>query len=175
MNAVSQISSEMSAALAVDLASEVWPENVVFKNHGIDPIHGGHLLQQEWFRKMVDEAKREWSSITSAKQRIKLKTQIAVEQSIGDLFSIVTDANTPAAARVAAFKELKDVAGVAVQEQSGPASNAPTVNIFLNGDSEPAFSISAPKQTRREEDETDVIDVTPSNQDDDEIYGMAPL
>lgn len=173
MNAINQISSDMSAALAVDLASEVWPESQVFANHGVDPIYGAALLQQEWFRKMVDEAKREWSSISNAKQRIKLKTQVAVEQSIGELYTIVTDSNVPAAARVAAFKELKDIAGVAVQDQAGPAHNAPTVNIFLNGSNEPAFSISAPKIIDQEE-EPDFIEVTQSNQDDD-IIGMAPL
>lgn len=172
MNAINQISSDMSAAVAVDLASDVWPENQVFSNHGIDPVYGAALLQQPWFRKMVDEAKREWSSITNAKQRIRLKTQVAVEQSIGDLYTIVTDVNTPAAARVAAFKELKDIAGVASQESVGPANNAPTVNIFLNGDGEPAFSVSTTKPKVVEE--APVIDVTPSNLDD-EIIGMAPL
>jgi hypothetical protein len=174
MNAVSQISSEMSAALALDLASEVWPESTVFQNHGVDPIYGAALLQQAWFRKMVDEAKREWSSISSAKERIKLKSQIAVEQALGDLYAIVTDKTTPAAARVAAFKELKDVAGVAINEQAGPMSTAPTVNIFLNGDTEPAFSVSSSK-THRDAEETDFIEVTPSNQDDADIFGMAPL
>ena len=173
MNAVSQISSEMSSALALDLAAGIWPENQVFANHGMDPIYGAALLKQEWFRKMVDEAKREWSSINSAKERIKLKSQIAVEQSLDKMYGIVADPNTPAAARVSAFKELKDVAGVAAQEQGGPASNAPTVNIFLNGDDQPAFSISAPKIINQE-DESDIVEVTPSNLDD-EFIGMAPL
>jgi hypothetical protein len=72
---------------------------------------------------------------------------------------------------VAAFKELKDVAGVAVQEQAGAAGSVPTVNIFLNGDNEPTFSMSA-NAVERERD--DVIDVTPSNPKEDDI-GMAPL
>lgn len=170
MNAISQISSEMSAALAVDLAADMWPEADVFARHDVDPVYGAALLQKDWFRKMVDEAKREWSSITNAKQRIKLKSEIAVEQALGDLFTIVTDAKTPAAARVAAFKELKDIAGVSVQEQQGPGATAPTVNIFLGGPDEPSFTMSAPKVVN----ENPVIDVTPSNLDDD-IIGMAPL
>lgn len=170
MNAISQISSEMSAALAVDLAAEMWPEADVFARHGVDPVYGAALLQKNWFRKMVDDAKREWSSITNAKQRIKLKSEIAVEQALGDLFSIVTDTKTPAAARVAAFKELKDIAGVSVQEQAGPGTNVPTVNIFLGGSDEPTFTMSAPKVVKEDQ----VVDVTLSNLDDD-IIGMAPL
>lgn len=172
MNQISQISSELSAALAVDLAAGMWPEGEVFERHGIDAVRGASLLQQDWFRKMVDEAKKEWSSINSAKERIKLKAQVAVEQSIADLFAIVVDGKTPAAARVAAFKELKDVAGVSVQDSTGSAANVPSVNIYLNGNAEPAMTITAPKVIK----EDPVIDVTPSNlSDDDDFLGMAPL
>ena len=180
MNAISQISSEMSAALALDLAANIWPEADVFKNHNVDPLYGAALLQQDWFRKMVDEARREWSSISNAKQRIRLKSQLAVEHSIEELYAVVTDKQTPAAARVAAFKELKDLSGAAQGDgdSGGGGPQAPTVNIFLNGEESPAISITSGKRTSSQ----DVLDteplevmeaeeVTPSNLD----IGMAPL
>lgn len=175
MNQISQISSELSAALALDLAADLWPENQVFANHGVDPIYGAALLQKDWFRSMVDEAKREWSSVNNAKERIRLKSQIAVEMSIEELYTVVTDKGTPAAARVAAFKELKDLSGAAVQDTSVGGPTAPTVNIFLNGNSTPSVSITPSHIPEPEPD--DVIDihaeeVTPSNP---EIAGMAPL
>lgn len=149
MNAISQISSEMSAALALDLAADIWPEADVFANHGLDPVYGSALLQQDWFSQMVEEARREWSSITNAKQRIRLKSQIAVESSIEELFSIVHDAKTPAAARVAAFKELKDLSGAAVPDATLGGANGPVVNIVFNGE---AMTIAS---TGQDEDEND--------------------
>lgn len=178
MNQISQISSDLSAAVALDLASNMWTESEVLARHGIDPVHGAKLLQQDWFKKMVAEAKSEWASIKNAKERIRLKSQVAVEQAIVDLFTIITDKQIPASARVAAFKELKEVAGVVVQQDSGPAGNVPSVNIFLNGDpNEPSFSVSAPKVVREAPEielTAEDLAVTPSNPDDDFI-GVAPL
>lgn len=179
MNALSQISSEMSAALALDLAADIWPEADVFKNHGVEPVYGAALMQQEWFKKMIEEARREWNSITNAKQRIRLKSQLAVEHSIDELYTVITDKTVPAQARVAAFKELKDLSGAAAQENSGAGGPAvPTVNIFLNGADEPSVSISTTKRrTPAVEDayEEDIVDVTPGNPDDWEIEGLAPI
>lgn len=175
MNAVSQISSEMSAALALDLAADIWPEAEVFSNHGLDPTYGAALLCQDWFRKMVDEARREWGSISNAKQRIRLKSQLALEHSIEEIYKVVTDKKIPAAARVAAFKELKDLSGVTQGEQAaGDGRNSPTVNIFLNGSAEPAISISSSSRKNVENEENDVVDVTPSNQLGFDV-GLAPL
>ena len=169
----SQISSEMSAALAVDLASNVWPENQVFANHGVDPIYGANLMQQDWFKKMVDEAKREWNSISSAKDRIKLKSQVAVEMAIKDLYDLVVDQKIPAAARVAGFKELKDIAGVSAPDAGGGGSHGPVVTIHLGG-APMTVSGKVPKVL----DEDDMIDVTPSIQSEgarDDFVGNAPL
>jgi len=171
MNAISQISSDLSAALALDLASDIWPEAQVFANHGVDPLHGGALLQQEWFKAMVDEAKREWSAISNAKQRIKLKSQIAVEMSIDKLYAIVGDAEVAASARVSAFKELKDVAGVAAPDPNANRGTVPMVNIFLQGDDAPSVSVSATNVQPMAEEH--IIDVTPSNNSD--MRGLAPL
>jgi len=173
MNAISQISSDLSAAMALDLASDLWPESSVFANHGVTAQHGASLMQQDWFKAMVDDARREWSSISNAKQRIRLKSQIAVEMSINELYAIVTDANVPATSRVAAFKELKDVAGVAVVDHSASLGSVPTVNIFLDGDSTPSVTVSASAAPRPADDGHDIIDVTPSDSTD--YVGMAPL
>jgi hypothetical protein len=172
MDSLSQISNEMSAALALDLAADIWPEADVFRNHNIDPVIGAKLIQQDWFRQMVDEAKREWSSITNAKQRIRLKSQLAVEHSIETLYQVVVDNNIPAASRVAAFKELKDVSGVSQSDEERAAgAGAPMVNIYLNGDDGPSISITSDSKKPVLQNNDDVIDITPSNQD----FGMAPL
>lgn len=175
MSTLGQISSELSAAMALDLASDIWPEADVFRNHGIEPVYGAALLQQAWFRKMVDDARSEWNAVSNAKQRIRLKSQIAVEQAIEELFALITDKNNPAQARVAAFKELKDVSGVAAdQQEAGGGATMPTVNIFLGGDSTPSISITGRARPVSLEPEEDLVDVTPSYRDES-IEGLAPL
>lgn len=166
MNQISQISSELSAALALDLAAGLWSESQVFANHGIDPQYGAVLLQQDWFVEMVEQAKRDWGAIKNARERIKLKSQLAVEMAITDMYSLAVDTNQTGQARVAAFKELREIAGVTDKgtgkDNSGPA--VPVVNIYLDGDSSPTVSVSANKLPDDGDDELEMVDITPDEE-----------
>ena len=176
MNAFDQINTELSAALAMDLASDMRTEAEVFAIHSIDPIQGGKILKLPWFRSMVDQAKKDWESVGNARQRIKLKAQIALEESISDVYKIVTDTATPAAARVSAFKELKDLSGAAVATSDlGLGTSGPQVNIFLGGAGAAAISINSHGMLPETVDvpSADIIDVTPSYQETGgAVFGM---
>tara|TARA_R110000772_G_scaffold235182_3_gene346797 strand:+ start:13406 stop:13945 length:540 start_codon:yes stop_codon:yes gene_type:complete len=157
MNEIGQINSDMSAALAVDLASDIWPEAVVLQNHGLDPMAGATLLQSPWFKKMLDQARSDWGAISNAKQRIRLKAQVAIEEGIADVYAILSDKATPAAARVSAFKELKDLSGAGGPvNDGGSAATGPSVNIYLNGGDPISINAGAPARK-----DPDVIDITP--------------
>lgn len=169
MNAISQISSDITAAVAMDLAMELHDRADVWNRHSIDPLQGEAMLLDPFFKRMVDNARKEWESVTNTKQRIRLKAQLAVEDSIADLYKLACDINSPGAARVSAFKELVNLSGTAVQQEGGGAAAGPSVNIYLNGDSAPAVTIAAggpggPSRSDFPEiEETEIIDVTPSN------------
>lgn len=173
MNAISQISSDITAAVAMDLAMELHNRSTVWNRHGIDPLHGEAMLLDPFFKKMVESAKKEWQAVTNTKQRIRLKAQLAVEDSIADLYKLACDINSPGAARVSAFKELVNLSGTAVQQEGGGGVAGPSVNIYLNGDSAPAVTIAAGKSNGHlmENEDADLIDVTPSNVADGPAWG----
>ncbi len=134
MSAAGQMAiDEFSATLAFDLAAELHEPQDVFAKHGMSIQEGVDLLNQPWFQNMVRQAKQDWNTITNAKERIKAKASLALEESIVTMYGMIEDKNIPAAARVAAFKELKDVSGVAPRDQEGAINNIVPIRIFLGG------------------------------------------
>lgn len=134
MDSLSQMNvADYSAALAADLAADLYEREVVFKNHGMSMAQGLELLAQPWFKAMVDQAKRDWDALDNVKDRIKTKAQIALEDSIPTVYGIIADKTTPGAARVAAFKEMKEIAGMGAKESEGQGQVFVPIQIFLDG------------------------------------------
>lgn len=138
MDSLSQMNvADFSAALAADLAANLYEPETVFTNHGMSLAAGQELLAQPWFKAMVEQARRDWDALDNVKDRIRTKAQIALEDSIPTVYGIIADKNTPGAARVAAFKELKEVAGMGAKELEGGQAFIP-IQIFLDGRDRPA-------------------------------------
>jgi hypothetical protein len=134
MDGLSQINvAELSAALAADLAAELYDHETVFKNHGLSLEVGQSLLAQPWFRAMVEQARRDWDALDNTKDRIRAKAQIALEESIPTVYGLISDKNTPGAARVAAFKEMKEIAGMGRAEGPEGGAGFIPIQIFLDG------------------------------------------
>jgi hypothetical protein len=148
MNALSQLNVvDFSAALAADLAAEIYPQDVTFVNHGLSIEQGMELLQQPWFAAMVEQARRDWASVDNVRDRIRIKAQITLEESLPTLYTLITDRNNPAAARVAAFKEIKEVAGMSAKEIE-PAAGFIPVQIYLGKPGDEPITISPGSYTK---------------------------
>lgn len=117
--------------MASALASEIYDDEKIFADHGLTLEEGRALLEVPEFRKMVNEARKEWGSLNNAKERIQVKARVALEEAIIDIFSLLRNTEVPAAARVAAFKELKEIAGVASKEDGPATAVAPSITIVL--------------------------------------------
>lgn len=144
MEALSQTNVvDFSAALAADLAAELYDQETVFANHGISLAEGEFLLSQPWFKTMVDTAKRDWEGIGNVKDRIRIKAQITLEEALPTIYALIADHNTPGAARVAAFKELKEVAGMGARESDGGGASYVPIQIFLDGRENPPVTVEA--------------------------------
>lgn len=134
MDGLSQINvAELSSSLAADLAAELYDQETVFRNHGLSGEVGQQLLGQPWFRSMVEQAKRDWDALDNTRDRIRTKAQIALEESIPTMYALIADGNTPGAARVAAFKEMKEIAGMGAKESEGGGPTFIPIQIFLDG------------------------------------------
>jgi hypothetical protein len=102
------------------------------------------LMKDPAFQRMVKQAQGEWNAADNAKNRIQLKAQIALEETILTLFSIANDQDAPAAARVTAIKEMKSLAGIKEDDTpTGPSTGLPQVLIYLNSDQDEPIDITA--------------------------------
>lgn len=145
---------DLSPMLAADLASDIWPPDIVFARHEITAEEAMFLMQSEWFKAMVAEAKAEWASLKNSKQRVRLKGQLALEEAIPTIYGLIGDEGIPAQARVAAFKELKDISGVGASAAEGGSAGTglPSVTIYLGSPDGPAISINGSRVAETVED-----------------------
>jgi hypothetical protein len=157
MTSINQL-KDLSPSLAMDLASEIWPPEKVFERHGVNTADMVRLMTAPWFVEMVEDARREWTSLKNSKQRVRLKGQLALEESIPTLYGMINDIDLPAQARVAAFKELKDLSGVAlgaVEPMTGMAG-LPSVTIYLGSPDGPSVTIEGAKSTKTIEEAEEI-------------------
>jgi hypothetical protein len=145
MDALSQMNvAEFSAALATDLAADLYERETIFQNYGLSPEMGAELVNQPWFKAMISQAKRDWDALDNVRDRIKAKAQIALEDSIPTVYGIIADRQTPGAARVAAFKELKEVSGMSARETGDGGPGYIPIQIFLDGREAPPTIVINP-------------------------------
>jgi len=147
MDALSQMNVvDYRASLAADLAADLYDQETVFRNHGLSLEAGKALLAQPWFEAMVAQARRDWGALDNVRDRIRTKAQIALEDSIPTVYGLIHDKTTPGAARVAAFKEMKEIAGMGAKEEGSGGPAFIPIQIFLDG------SASAPVTIRPQRD-----------------------
>ena len=71
MDSLSQLNvADFSAALAADLAADLYERETIFRNHGMSIEAGLELLAQPWFKAMVEQARRDWDALDNTKDRI---------------------------------------------------------------------------------------------------------
>lgn len=124
--------SDVDSRLAVELALKLRPVAEVLTTYGVSRSQLAKKLRDPLFKAMVRQAKRLWASDLSVKERIRLKSQILVEDSILEIFSILHNQDHAIPARLDAFKQLARVAEVDQPERGkGDTGNRFTVSINL--------------------------------------------
>ena len=123
---------EIAPILARDLAQDLYTPDELIERHGLNQAMLRRLLRSKSFRAMVTAAKGEWAAPGNAKNRAQLKAQLAVEEAIPDLYTIIVDKEEAATARVSAFSQLREVGKFekAPAEQAG--SGGPGFSVTIN-------------------------------------------
>lgn len=103
----------ISAALAMELASELSAPAEVFQRHGIGQDEIPVILNDPTFRRMVKEAQAEWKSEQNVPERIRLKAQMALEELLLPTFAMAKDPKMPPPSRTDAVKLFERLSGVA--------------------------------------------------------------
>lgn len=124
--------SDTDSRLAVELAVQLRPTAELLVAYSISRKDLSTKLKDPMFRDMVKQAKTVWNSDLSIKERIRLKSQVLVEDSLLSIFSIVHHPDNAIPAKLDAFKQLARVAEVDSPERSkGAEGSRFTVSINL--------------------------------------------
>lgn len=124
--------SDSDSRLAVEIAVQLRPVPEILKQYAISRKDLVRKLKDPMFRDMVKQAKSLWNSDLSVKERIRLKSQILVEDSILEIFSILHNRDNAIPARLDAFKQLARVAEVDAPDRSNADTGSRfTVSINL--------------------------------------------
>lgn len=124
--------SNTDSRLAVEVAVQIRPISEVLVAYSLSRADLVRKLKDPMFRDMVKQAKSIWSSDLSIKERIRLKSQVLVEDSLLSIFSIVHNVDNAIPAKLDAFKQLARVAEVDSPERSrGDTGSRFTVSINL--------------------------------------------
>lgn len=127
--------NDHDSRLAVELAVGISPVKEILKRHGLTSGQLKAKMSENGFRSMVKEARRIWSSDLSAKERIRLKSQILVEDSLLGLYQLFHDGNLSATARLDAYKAMAKTADVDTPEKViGPTGGRVVLNLNFGND-----------------------------------------
>ncbi len=113
-----------TAALAAELATRLYPVVDTLKRFGLTADQLKHLMTDPQFRHQIKEYRREWSSPLSAKERVKVKASLMVEDGLLELHHIFHDVAMNPQARLDAFKQavnLADMQPKANAQEVGPS------------------------------------------------------
>jgi uncharacterized protein (UPF0147 family) len=142
----------LSAHIATELAAGLSDAAAIRKRYEITDAQWDRLKNNPVFREMVKEAISKLRGDLNAGKRITLKSEIALEDSIPTLYTMINDPQVPANARVEGFKVMAALAGRNLKGDAGINPNAG------NG----GFNIAIQINTGREE-KTVTIDAAPQD------------
>jgi hypothetical protein len=130
--------SDTDSRLAVEIAVKLRPVAELLTSYNLSRSELARKLKNPMFRDMVKQARTLWNSDLSVKERIRLKSQILVEDSILEIFSILHNHENAIPARLDAFKQLARVAEVDTPtKHSGAEGSRFTVSINLGDTIQP--------------------------------------
>jgi hypothetical protein len=141
-------------AIADELARRIEPATAVRDRHGMSTAALRTLLAQPTFRAMMREAALRWNGASNVTERLQQKGLHLLEANLPVLHDIMQDDRAAAAARVAAFKEVRGLTGVGRPDQDA-----------MDANKKPAFVLqivlgSGAKEPLTIEASTDVGEVT---------------
>jgi hypothetical protein len=132
--------SDTDSRLAVEIAVQIRPISEVLVAYSLTRAGLVRKLKDPMFRDMVKQAKSIWSSDLSIKERIRLKAQVCVEDSLLEVFKIVHNVDMAVPAKLDAFKQLARVAEVDSPERGkGDSGSRFTVSINLGDTIKPVI------------------------------------
>lgn len=125
--------TDHDSTLAIELAVGISAIPDILKRHGMTAPELKNKLRDPHFKNMVKEAKRTWLSDLTVKDRIRLKSQVLIEDNLLELHSIFNDGDNALPSRLDAFGKMAKLADVdSANSHSGGTGAGGGVHIQLN-------------------------------------------
>lgn len=121
-----------SPQFIAELAAKINEPSDILEKYGISMGEFRFLRELNSFRVAYKEAKLFWNSDANAKERIAVKAGMLVEDTLLDVFDIIKNADANLAARLDAFKQLKEIAGVDARAQAAGAGGGNGQRVFID-------------------------------------------
>jgi hypothetical protein len=116
--------SSLSAHIATELAAGLSDAAAIRERYGIAEAQWDVLKSNRVFREMLREALTKLRGDLNAGKRITLKSEVALEDSIPQLYLMAHDSEVPAASRVESIKTMAALAGRNMKGEAAPGSAA---------------------------------------------------
>ncbi len=130
--------TDTDSRLAIELAVQIRPVAELLVHYNLSRAKLVTKLKEPMFRDMVRQAKTLWHSDLNIKERIRLKSQVLIEDSLLSIFQIIHNDSNAIPAKLDAFKQLSKVAEVDTPERSkNEAGSRFTVHINLGETTQP--------------------------------------
>jgi len=132
------------ARLASELVANLRPRTEVAQAYGYTPAALSAKLRDSGFKRILRETKELWESDTNAKDRIRKKAALLVEDSLLDIYGIVTDDSVTPNVRNASFENLAKVADVTAPSKGGVGEGSGFKVVINLPDPDKSVTLSAP-------------------------------
>lgn len=118
------------AQLIWELVSDVSPKADVLARHGMTAQDLQRKTKSAMFRSAYSEARKLWNSDMNTLERIRVKSQFMLEDSLVDIFKIIKDEQQPAAVRLEGVKKLGELSQATNQKNvAAPERHQITINV----------------------------------------------
>lgn len=126
--------SERDARLALELVSGLSSVKDVLDRYGMTELELRQKLATPGFQALLKETRQAWQSDLNARERVKLKAALLVEDSLMSVFRVANDKDVGVTARLDAFKSLAKIASVdEADKQAGGGAGRFVLNINVPG------------------------------------------
>lgn len=124
-------SSEISARLADDLATQLIPVEAILEKYELTQQQLKTIVASPQFKILFDEAKARWNADTNTEERIRSKSSMMVEDSLLEVFHILHNDQTSNSTKLESFKQLTSVADLGPKrgKDSGGIGQRTTITI----------------------------------------------
>ena len=128
--------NSLAPKLAAEIGSGLLSTQDILDRYSLTPVQLRHIIQDSTFRSMVRDFKQSWNESLNAKERIRVKSQLAVEEALPIIYEIVLDPVLNPTARIDAFRRLVELADVAPRKDAPDSGEKFIVNISVPNVSE---------------------------------------